>query len=502
MRRKAEEQTSATIFVVGFVIVIGVLIAAVMTSIGDIKIPLGEEQVTNNEQDEAAKELADLAERCWTDADGGTETRVIDCFNVKITVNDPVTREHVTDRIEGFDTEQLNMDEQIDPGTQTTVKVRYENGEVYITKFRVCEPSEGDTCQLVKCSCDPSAYPNNVDTSDVSQHCRPGYTAEGFINAPGAGDGQADTVPPLGCVETGFTDVQTQGGQCSFDFECSQDLSCNQAYPNAGSGSYCCPDDQRWDGQQCTPPKQEGESCSSDAVCAQGLSCNDAYPGTGSGTYCCPGDQQWDGQSCSSPDTYDVVFVPLNYGSSEFSQFRQKAEATFAMFTSESPFQACSSLNNRIQAHYLDDMGGSCTGICTSCPSTAQDRVLDSDLANQWDKVVGICKGSSCSTSQGACGCAEGIPGDASATNQIDCGGTAADRVGTHEMGHTMGLYHVEQCGASSGCTGPNAADCNEPSSQKQDFVMGYCTQQEFGPAAYGHLENNVFSDYLQGCNQ
>lgn len=320
----------------------------------------------------------------------------------------------------------------------------------------VCDAERGETCSSDDCDCTPEAYPDDADTSDVSDHCGPGYEPADYIDGTGPG-----TVDPLGCVDQDYVGVQDEGDRCDRDFECSQDMVCNEAHPGSNID----------------------------------------------GSYCCPAGQRWNGQECASPDVYDIVFVPLNYNSGEYDLFRQKAEATFDTFLPKSPFRTCSNPEYHVRAHYLDDMGGGCgssgpNAICDECPRTARDRVLNSNLANTWDKIVGICKGNSCSPGTGICGCAMGIPGDASATNQINCGSTPPSNVGVHEMGHTQGLYHVEKCGATGGCTGPNAGDCAvTPESRQRDFFMSYCNQNKYGPDAYSHLENDVFADNLQGCS-
>ncbi len=314
----------------------------------------------------------------------------------------------------------------------------------------VCEADQGEQCTSVDCACDPEDYPDDVDTSDVSGICGPDYVPGDYLNGTGPG-----TIDPLGCVSDEYVDVQAEGEQCGRNFECQGNLECNNPHPDADS------DQSR----------------------------------------CCPAGEQWNGEECENPVTYDIVYAPLNYGSGEYSTFEQQAQRTHDYLVPQTPFSECQNPDNHIRAHFLEDMSGSCPGsgraICNECPREALNNVRDSEFGTVYDKVAGICEGNSCDTGS-VCGCAMGIPAESSATNQINCGGTGPERVGTHEIGHTLGLYHIEECGAAGGCNGPNAADCNEP--DRRNFVMSYCSQEYFGPAAYDHLENDVFAEALQGC--
>ncbi len=219
-------------------------------------------------------------------------------------------------------------------------------------------------------------------------------------------------------------------------------------------------------------------------------------------------------------NTFNIVYVPLNYDSGEYDAFRQEAESIHNYYVSESPFNTCQTPEEHIQAFYVEDMTASCENdppasspnaptedipICSSCHDEARDRVRASDYSDTFDLIQAVCKGDSCpgiDPQMGTiCGCADGIPGTVSATLTIDCDGTAPSRVGTHELGHTNGLYHMECGGGAGACQGPNAADCGEP--DEQNYIMGYCQQEYFGDAAYTHLESDqVFGSYLEGCGQ
>jgi hypothetical protein len=162
--RQGQDQMSSTVFVAGFIVLIAIFVAAAMTAFGGIQAPLNDKQDTTNDREEIAGQLADLAERCWTDADGGTASRVIDCYQVDATPDEPVRREHVADRLRDIDPGVLDMRRPIQPGTQTTVKVRYASGRINITRFQICDPSQGDTCRLAKCSCDTRCDPSAANT--------------------------------------------------------------------------------------------------------------------------------------------------------------------------------------------------------------------------------------------------------------------------------------------------------------------------------------------------
>lgn len=311
-----------------------------------------------------------------------------------------------------------------------------------------CEVDFGEQCTSADCDCTPEQYPDDADTEDVSEHCQPDYDPDDYID----GDGPP-TIDPIGCVSEEYVDVQDEEERCDYDFECSGDMACEEPHPDAeGDGERCCPEGERWNGEE-----------------------------------------------CSSPETYDIVYSPLNYGSGDFNAFQSQAERAHDFLVPQSPFGECENPENHIRAHYLEDMSGSCPSggraICNECPQEALDRVRASELGNTYDVVAGICQGNSCNTG-GICGCAAGIPSEASVSQQQPCGDW--EGLVAHEVGHSWGLYHVEECGAAGGCAGPNAQDCSEP--DRRNFIMSYCSMSQFGPAAYDHLENDVFDRYLEGC--
>jgi hypothetical protein len=115
-----------------------------------------------------------------------------------------------------------------------------------------------------------------------------------------------------------------------------------------------------------------------------------------------------------------------------------------------------------------------------------------------WDKVVGLCKGETC---EGACGCAAGIPADSSITNFVTCAEDQAYEVVTHEIGHSLGLCHVEGCGASGACMDwcVNKHDCNDP--EREEYTMDYCyPMKKYGPSGFEFLKNNVLDEYVSDC--
>ncbi len=321
----------------------------------------------------------------------------------------------------------------------------------------ICQPGRGETCANSggDCVCSGDAV-NDEEASDV---CKPEYEAESFIE--GSDNNAPDSTQPVGCVKDSFTGAQDEkGDRCSYDFECGGSMT-----------------------------------CSSPHYTASGVT----------GKRCCPQGEAWNGSACKDKERYQVVFVPARYSSQ--SQFSNHADQAFNYFVSKSPFNQCSNPSHKITKTELDISQcniQNCDIRNTACYSRMIQCANDELGVGNWNKIIGLAKGDGPTVTlpNGVtgtlCGKASGIPSPISISYSA-CG---IDTV-SHEVGHTLGLYHISTPGNNEGgaCQGPNQEDCNEPVSDRRNFLMSYSdTRNKYGPAGYQYIEEDVVQSYLEGC--
>ncbi len=253
----------------------------------------------------------------------------------------------------------------------------------------------------------------------------------------------------------------------------------------------------------CIPAnKTEGEACFCDPECTPPLVCANGA--------CCSKGKVWNGTQCidfkpgeggtprDPSEVFDIVFVPLNYGSSDedFNRFKGQADTMLAFFLRTSPFKDCSDGPDRVKAHYIQpkDCQARCgNDVCGSCHPTAMGCVRNSEFASTWDKIVALTNTQYC---QGIVGCVQGYNAP-TGVSFSGCGPLTP----THELGHQLGLCHVRCTGREAdACSAhcPNAADCN---AGIRTCIMSYCSGRDrFCPAGYNHLKTNALAKWLKGC--
>lgn len=340
-----------------------------------------------------------------------------------------------------------------------------------------CQPSKGETCANAgdDCKC-----PGDAQTTPASSTCKPNYKAESFINASGSGDGNLDATQPIGCVEPEFIDSQSKKDKCEYDFECDSSLNCNSATSSSGL----------------------------------------------SGNYCCPSGQKYNGSSCIDSNTYDIVVIPMSYDNSDISSFQSISQDSFEYFRDQSsPFKSCSTPSSHTKAHIAGNANGACDIESTCDPYGPSNSYLFSgnsrpnwqgcwaemrDCANEvygstdWDSVVAMNKGNGF----GFGGLAKSFSTEAAIVD--DAPEPTTEETFSHEIGHTLGLRHINPDGASFGsgytcqsatgaCNGPNEDDCYSPPSltDRKEFIMSYCDKNKFGPEGYQHMRSNTLKPYL-----
>jgi len=210
-----------------------------------------------------------------------------------------------------------------------------------------------------------------------------------------------------------------------------------------------------------------------------------------------------DNEVCTSKgcvDAYTIAVVPLGYGASEYNDFYSKAKPEIDLLENYLPMDS-----DYLRVHYVDPKvcpNMQCKDVHSDCQNTARECARRAGLLGAADKVAGVSKGDVITYYGGQsimlCGCAGGIPSYTSVSrsrlyvgNGVYCYNTVP-----HEMGHQLGLYHVDATGEEAGaCMGPNANDCKQ--SNKKSDIMGYdWPQDHFGPAARNYLQTNVLKNY------
>lgn len=278
------------------------------------------------------------------------------------------------------------------------------------------------------------------------------------------------------------------------------------------NGKLCCPSDPISDKHGCSDRSGlgKGEECFCSNQCESGLSCNpttkDFYEYDKA---CCPPGMGWNGIDCITIDVFDVFIVPVAVGDS--ASYNSVANGFINHFMETSPFRECSDKWDRVKFWVVqpDDCpsaaGTSSCHHCSSCISIGRScaRTMESKFGVAYDKFVVL-------THSGGWygGCACGIPCDGSSSSILSC----SDRVcvPTHEIGHNLGLGHVD-CGvACHACIygNPNCPDCGLP--DRAEFIMDYCVpMKKFGPAGYNFLKTGYIGTppysaglarWLRGC--
>jgi hypothetical protein len=291
----------------------------------------------------------------------------------------------------------------------------------------ICQPGKGETCSNSGGDC---MCPVDAESDEASGVCDSDYEAESFIDADTSGE---DTTE-LGCVKKDYVDVQEVGEQCSQDFECVEQndagtqVTCNPSAPSGPSGNYCCP---------------------------SGLS----YAGSG--------------QGCKFVNRFHLVFVPLQYGDGENSQFESWVEDEYLdMWLDDLPVERSEIRVDIIEPNEVDNSAIQSSGN-GDCPTGDINLVLNeanSHVSSNYDHAVGIYKDTSqCGLAY--CGDYENeviSKGSVSSSENPSIGW--GPTVAAQEIAHNWGFNHIPPYECNSLCGGQRKYSC--PTDKTSDYMQ------------------------------
>jgi hypothetical protein len=406
-------------------------------------------------------------------------------------------------------------------------------------------------CSIDECKedCEDCGRPNSLCVGDnfcnkyIGENCQNSpkdCSCSNGICCPSSPDSDAK-----GCSVN--TNIQ-KGKECWCSSQCDSGLECNPTAPTfTAYKKTCCDPGKGWNGTHCVeikcptanicPGAPTGGGNGDDAwidvegnICCPLENIGDISGPVCSNKHCCPTHKpKWcdkpvsGNPRCMSEDefkneckpkkVYNIVFAPIGYSPSEFESFKSFAQQAYEYWITHGPFKDCVNARDIVIPYFIDPSVSRncqvsfCSNPCTDCNYIAKQCTLDSPYKNIWNKIVGICKGTSCGGDCG--GCAGGIPSDTSVTNTAQCGASGY-KIVSHEAGHSWGLYHLRSTIGVNGCwddergpcNGPNAADCSLSAYEISQCIMPYCPiMDHYCPAGLSYLKNSVFKDYLAECS-
>ncbi|MFH7904058.1 MAG: hypothetical protein QW409_03875 [Candidatus Aenigmatarchaeota archaeon] len=321
---------------------------------------------------------------------------------------------------------------------------------------------------------------------------------------------------PIEC-RTPSQDCYGPNSQCINDGYCNIDIgeNCKNSNDCIKNDAVCCPEDPSSDSSGNTNRYnlKEGEECYCNNQCASGLTCNPTtkdFTSYKSGKACCPPGKSWNGKECVNLDTLDIFIVPVQI--TDENLYLSSATSFIKHFLEVSPFRECKNKDDIVRFWIVnisdcpETANKQCSDHCYDCIDIAREcaRKMEKVFGVNYDKFVALTTGGGWSG-----GCAQGIPSDGSSSTAHFCSMYVC--IPTHELGHQLGLGHVNcnvdchACYYYSFFNGPapNCPDCNHP--ERAKFIMDYCPPMEsFGPAGYKFLSEEFIGNppYFAGLGR
>lgn len=412
------------------------------------------------------------------------------------------------------------------------VKTVYATGyvEATIKSARVCTPFESKPATCIattwprfimyeKCLPDGSGWA--WDSTECSQYdykplCQ---SMCGSMQPPNPTTGSSTTSTTSTTITT-----TTINGKCTADFQCGRKCNddnlmkgiCNSdgtcSYEGEKCNNGCYVDTvNNWAicKSECNADYECGTKCDGDVLKTNGKCqiTNSVGKCVYTDKVCKEGCQNG---VCAS-QKMRLVFVPLNYETSDNNAFMNAANKALSRIKQVYPISNCNNKDDLIETHFLtpsdcptkcfstnqSDANADAQAICSDCQNVIKNCVLNSQYKDNWDKIIGISKTDFFYLSgSGIVGCAPGIPSESSITYG---GYVDEDKTVTHELGHSFGLCH--ECQGSLSCSAFRGDGNNCPNINEQDcrYIMCYGTEDVFSPSSNLYLDK-VFSSVMEGC--
>lgn len=197
MRGVADE----TVLVVGMLALTGIIVLSGFRSLSDVELPEKQDQVVEGSPSSVSSDLAALVDACWK-KNAGSSTRRKSCFDLKVFSKSQVPAEDIESRLSQAPEDKVDLPGTVREG-ETTYLVQFNPSpkEVALRTLRKCEPSQGDYCETLSCSCRTSCVAGLDSDSDGTLDTGPKGCAETPVFEP-------DPEPPVGAesIQNGSLD--------------------------------------------------------------------------------------------------------------------------------------------------------------------------------------------------------------------------------------------------------------------------------------------------------
>lgn len=154
-------EVSDTVIVIGILILVSLTVLTAFISLNRVELPKDSEQEISGSNDTVSAELSKLVDSCWQKSGNGQNGNKIDCFNVKVRSNGSISEKIVKEDLEFLHKDKFSIEGSTIPTGESSVKVSYQplTDSINMSVINSCNPSSGDTCYSVQCSCETVCGP-------------------------------------------------------------------------------------------------------------------------------------------------------------------------------------------------------------------------------------------------------------------------------------------------------------------------------------------------------
>lgn len=154
-------EISDTVIVIGILILVSLTVLTAFISLDRVELPKDFKQEISGPNNTVSSELSKLVDSCWQKSGNGQNENKIDCFSVKVRSNGSISEEIVRDDLELLNMEKFSIEGSTIPSGESSVKISYQplTESINMSVINTCNPSSGDTCYSVQCSCETVCGP-------------------------------------------------------------------------------------------------------------------------------------------------------------------------------------------------------------------------------------------------------------------------------------------------------------------------------------------------------